>query len=258
MNKTLTYVVAGLGILMILLLIVVFVLVLQNVLSPGEGTEPTLVPSAQALAPTVTQLAELPPPAIDVPPTFTPLPTSEATDTPNIPTVGPTDTPAPTNTLPPPTLTNTPVPVVLPTNTPVPPPPVQPTNTPPPAPPPQDSRGLTATSFNIQSRSDFRVNQQVWFDFNIVNSTGGEVPYNRLGVLPRKGGTDRFDWFQQSYGGPNATMKPQGLNHEDNIKLPEAGTYTLRLAICFDGWETCNSGGGNWVTLSQEVPVTIN
>ena len=92
----------------------------------------------------------------------------------------------------------------------------------------------------------------------VVNSTGGEVAYNRLGVMPRKGGTDRLDWFQQSYGGPNASIKPSGLTHEDNIKLPEAGTYTLRLAICFDGWDPCNSGGGTWVTLSQEIPVTIN
>ena len=256
MNRTLTFVVAGLAIVMILLLAVVFILVLQDVLSPQADADPTLVPTAQALAPTATVLAELPPPAIDVPPTFTPPPTSEATDTPEQVAPQPTNTPAPTNTLPPPTLTNTPVPVVLPTNTSAPPAP--PTNTPVPEPPPQDTRGLVATSFNIQSRSDFRVNQQVWFDFELVNTTGGEVAYNRLGVMPRKDGADRLDWFQQSYGGPNATIKPQGLVHEDNIKLPEAGTYTLRLAICFDGWESCNSGGGNWATLSQEVPVTIN
>jgi hypothetical protein len=137
--------------------------------------------------------------------------------------------------------------------------PVPPTDTPIPQPTaPTGARGLTATSFGLQGRSNYTVGGQIWFDFTIVNSTGGDVPYNRLGVLPRKGGTDRFDWFQQSYGGPNASIKPNGLTHEDNIKLPEAGNYTLRLAICFDGWEACNSGGGNWVTMSQEIPVTIN
>lgn len=257
MNRTLSFVVVGLAILMILLLAVVFFLVIQDVLSPQADVEPTLVPTAQPLAPTVTEIAELPPPPLNVPATFTPLPTSEATDTPEQVAPQASDTPAPTNTLPPATPTNTPVP--LPTNTSAPAPPPAPTNTsPPPTPPPQDTRGLVLTSFNIQSRSDFRVNQQVWFDFNLSNTTGGEVPYFRLGVLPRKGGSDRFDWFQQSYGGPNATIKTGGLEHEDNIKLPEAGTYTLRVAICFDSWEGCNSGGGTWVTLSQEVPVTIS
>ena len=102
------------------------------------------------------------------------------------------------------------------------------------------------------------VNGEIWFDFQIVNTTGGEVPYNRLGVLPRKDGQDRFDWFKQSWGGPNANIKTDGLSAEDWIKLPESGDYTLRLAICFDGWESCNSGGGTWATMSPELGVSIN
>ena len=257
MNRTLTIIVAVLGGIMILLLAVVFVVVLQDIRSTSEDASPTLVSTAQAELTAAPEGEDLPPAVVDVPATFTPLPTSPATETPIATTPAPTDTPAPTNTLPPPTLTNTPVPVVIPTNPPPPPAP-PPTDAPPPAPPPQDTRGLTATSFNLQPRSDFRVNQQIWFDFSLVNSTGGEVPYARLGVMPRKGGADRPEWFQQSYGGPNATIKPQGLNHEDNIKLPESGTYTLRLAICFDSWEACNSGGGNWATLSNEIPVDIS
>jgi hypothetical protein len=115
-----------------------------------------------------------------------------------------------------------------------------------------------ASHFGLQDRSKFGVNQQIWFEFTIVNTAGGDVPYNRLGVLPKKDGVDRFDWFQHSYGGPNAAIRPEGLSHEDNIKLPEAGGYTLRLAICFDSYDACNSGGGTWVTMSQEIPVTIN
>lgn len=256
MNSTLKFVVIGLAGLMILLLAVVFVLVLQNVLSTQSDTAPTLAPTAQELAPTATQIAELPPPALNVPATFTPPPTSEPSDTPEQATPNPTNTPAPTNTLPPATPTNTPVPVVLPTNTSAPPPP---TNTPsPPTPPPQDTMGLVATNFALQDRSDYRVNQSVWFEFNIVNNTGGEVPYNALGVLPRKGGADRGDWFQQSWGGNNATIKPQGLEWEDRIKLPESGTYTLRLVICFDNVSNCVSGQEAWVNLSQEIPVTIS
>jgi hypothetical protein len=255
MNRTLTIIVVALAALMILLLGVVFVLVLQDTLASDSGEVPTLAPTSVVEVPAEPAGTELPPSGVEVPSTFTPLPTSTATNTPEA-TATPeaTNTPLPTNTLPPPTPTNTPVPVVLPTNTPLPP-----TNTPVPQPPPPTSaRGLTATFFGLQDRSNYVVGGQIWFDFTIVNSAGGEVPYNRLGVMPRKDGTDRLDWFQQSYGGPNASIKPNGLVHEDNIKLPEAGTYTLRLAICFDGWDACNAGGGTWATLSPEIPVTIN
>ena len=85
------------------------------------------------------------------------------------------------------------------------------------------------------------VNGQIWFEFQIVNGTGGEVPYNMLGVMPKKDGGDRLDWFKMSYGGGSATIKPEGLTWEDNLKLPESGSYTLRLAICFDGFVSTES-----------------
>jgi len=240
---------------MVLLLVVVLVLVLQDASGSENDATPTAV--VAIVPPESTAIMEAPtlvPPAGQMPATFTPLPTVEATNTAVPVTPDPTETPLPTNTLPPPTATRTPVPVILPTN-----PPPPPADTPVPPPPPPDTRGLTATAFNIQcERSNLGVNQAIWFDFQIVNSTGGEVAYNRLGVMPRKDGQDRVDWFQQSYGGPNASMKPQGLTHEDHIKLPESGNYTLRLAICFDGLEGCNGGGGTWATLSPEIQVTIN
>ncbi|UCG25166.1 MAG: hypothetical protein JSW55_03985 [Chloroflexota bacterium] len=254
MNRTLTIVVVGLAVLMILLLAVVFILVLQDVLSPTAEVEPTLAPTLAVEATAGAESTELPPPVAEVPATFTPPPTSTPTNTPEAsPTPMATFTPLPTNTLPPPTPTNTPVPVVLPTNTPV---PVPPTDTPVPQPP--SARGLTATAFNIQPRSNYSVGGLIWFDFNIVNNTGADVPYNRLGVMPRKDGGDRGDWFQQSYGGPNAAIRPGGLTHEDNIKLPEAGSYTLRLAICFEDVNACRSGQEPWVTLSHEIPITIS
>lgn len=254
MNRTLTIVVVALAALMILLLGVVFVLVLQDTLSPDGEPIPTLAPTAVVELPVEPEGTELPPPALDVPPTFTALPTSTPTDTPEAtPTPEATNTPLPTNTLPPPTPTNTPVPVILPTNTPVPP-----TNTPPPTQQPQDTRGLVLNHFGLQDRSVYSVGQPVWFEFSIANTTGGNVPFERLGVMPRKGGADRPEWFQQSWGGNNDVIPPQGLDWDDNIKLPEAGVYTLRLAICFDGFQACKSASAVWVTLSQEIPVTIN
>ena len=172
-----------------------------------------------------------------------------------IPTVAPTE--APPTALP----TDTPVPTAPPTARPV---VVQPTAVPPtatavpPTPAPQiGANGLVASNFAVQSRADLTVNGDVWFEFTVANSTGGEVPYNALGVMPKKDGVDRREWYQQSYGGPDSTIKPGGLSWEDHIELPEPGNYTLRLVICFDGFDACLQQRGTWHTLSAEIPVTI-
>jgi hypothetical protein len=143
--------------------------------------------------------------------------------------------------------------VIVPTNTPVPP-----TNTPAPTSPPANTRGLTATNFGLQPRSVYAVNQLVWFEFTIVNAAGGPVPFGALGVMPKKDGTDRLDWYQHSWGGNDDSIPVNGLSWEDNIRLPEAGAYTLRLVICFEGTSACRNGGGTWVTLSQEIAININ
>jgi hypothetical protein len=250
MNRIASFLIASLAVILLLVLGFVFVLMLGDELDLGAISGSTSTP-AEIAASTATPITTPPPPVVVVLPTDTALPTNTS--------VPPTDTPLPTDTtVPTAAPTNTPVPVVVnpPTSIPVPP-----TNTPgapPPPPPPQDARGLVATHFGLQDRSEFAVNKHIWFDFSITNTTGGDVPYSRLGVLPKKDGVDRFDWFQQSYGGPNAAIRPGGLTHEDNIKLPEAGNYTLRLAICFDGYDACSSSGGNWSTLSHEIQVTIN
>ena len=250
MSKVISVILAGVSVVLIVILGFVFFLLIRDTLGPDEEDQTAALPTEAlpiSISPTETVL---PPPVVNVLPTNTALPTP--TLVPPSPTAAPTDTPLPTATN-----TAVPPPVVQPTN---PPPPPAPTNTAEPSepPPPSDARGLVASFFGLQDRSNFSVDKQIWFDFTIVNTTGGDVPYNRLGVLPKKDGADRFDWFQQSYGGPNAAVRPEGLTHEDNIKLPEAGSYTLRLAICFDGYEQCLGGGGTWETLSQEIPVTIN
>lgn len=250
MNRIASFLIAALAVVLLLILGFVFVLMLTDVLDVETIAGATSTPGEIA-ASTATPITTQPPPVVVVLPTDTPLPTNTS--------VPPTDAPLPTDTpLPAATATNTSVPVVVipPTSIPVPP-----TNTPgapPPPPPPQDARGLVATHFGLQDRSKFEVNQRVWFEFSIVNTTGGDVPYSRLGVLPRKDGADRFDMFQQSYGGPNAAIRSVGLDHVDNIKLTETGDYTLRLAICFDGYDACQSSGGSWVTMSHEIQATIN
>ena len=172
-----------------------------------------------------------------------------------MPTVAPTDTPAVTDTPPP---TDTPVP---PTAAPV---VVQPTAVPPTATavpatatPQLGANGLVASNFRIQDRAELTVNGSVWFEFTVANNTGGPISYNAIGVMPRKNGVDRPDWYQQSYGGRNSTVDPGGFSWEDRIKLPEAGAYTLRLVACFDGYDACLQNKGTWHNLSGEVPITI-
>jgi hypothetical protein len=110
----------------------------------------------------------------------------------------------------------------------------------------------------VQDRSELKVNGKVWFEFEIANQTGSDVGYYSLGVMPRKDGNDRVEWYQQSYKGQNSKINAGGFAWEDNIKLPEAGDYTLRVVMCFDSYDSCSTGGGTYQSLSGEIPVTIS
>lgn len=190
-------------------------------------------------APVVIVATNTPPPVTDTPePTDTP----DSTDTPEATAIPPTNTAAP----------------IQPTSPPPPPPTAVPPTEPPPPPPPPPigANGLVASSFTVDG-SEFKEKESIWFEFDIANSTGGEVNYNSLGVMPKKDGVDRPEWYQQSWSGENSVVKPGGKSWKDNIKLPEAGDYTLRLVICFDGFKACTTGGGTFHSLSGEVPVTI-
>lgn len=230
--------------------------------------EPGLTP--EATVPAVAAQATKPPPVVAANTAVAPAATSETAapgdeapdgDAPALPTAVPTVAPteAPPTEAPSATPTTAPT-AIPPTAKPV----VQPTAAPPtatavpPTPVPQvGANGLIASNFAVQDRAELTVNGSVWFEFNVANQTGGEVSYNALGVMPRKDGVDRPEWYQQSYGGPDSTIKPGGLEWEDNIKLPEAGNYTLRLVICFDGFDACLQQRGQWHTLSPEIPITI-
>ena len=210
--------------------------------------------STDAAAPTDDEQSDapLPAPSVQEFPTITPLPTAVPTETPI-----PTETPLPTDVPP----TETAVPPTFP-----PPPPataVPPTSTPIPAtavpagPQPGNANGLIGTHFAIQDRTNAVINGKVWFEFVIQNTSGGNVPYTNLGVMPRRNGADVVQWFKNSWGGNDDEMPPSGLSWNDWMSLPEAGEYTLRLVVCFDGNQTCKNGGGTFHTLSNEVAITI-
>lgn len=220
--------------------------------TPTGQTEQIVADSSEVISgatlppPLVVEASHTPVPATDTPAASA---TPESTDTPEATEVPPTNTPAP----PPPANTAAPV---QPTSPPA------PTNTaeppPPPPPPATGANGLVASHFALQERSEYNAGGKVWFEFEIANSTGNEVSYSALGVMPKKDGVDRFEWYQQTYGGQNSTIKPGGLVWEDRIELPEPGSYTLRLVMCFDGFDNCLQGGGTWVSMSPEIAVQIN
>ena len=212
----------------------------------GEPTKPPPIVAVNATAIATTDPAA--PTATDSaagdsnapPPSPTPLPTAV------LPTASPTT---------PPTATAIPPTAVPPTA--APPTAVPPTAAPTVPPAPSGVNGLSGAHFALQDRADLSVNGRIWFEFHVANATGGDVPFDALGVMPKKDGVDRPEWYQNSWGGNNDVIDVDGLNWEDHIELPEAGNYTLRLVICFDG-AACRQNNGTWHTLSPEIPVTIN
>ena len=247
MNRTLSIIVMALAGLMILILALALYLMLTETLVDGDVEEAASIPTLVVATATKQEPPSLPTAVVEVIPTQTVPPSPTSTDTPL-----PTNTPEPTETPVPPT--NTPVPVIVPTNPPPPPPP--PTNTPEPPPPPS-TNGLVLNAFSIEGGPTFPANQPIWFNFDIANVAGGPVPFGALGVMPKKDGGDRLDWYQHSWGGNNDSIPTNGLVWRDNIRMPEPGSFTLRLVICFEGYGACTSGQGNWVTLSHEVPINI-
>ncbi|MCA9924457.1 MAG: hypothetical protein KC421_18905 [Anaerolineales bacterium] len=229
----------------------VFLLITERESAADEpaAAEPAAAVAAEPTTAAAAPASPLPPAVVVQLPTDTPPPATE--------------TPLPPTETPPPPATDTPTPVP-PTNTAVfiPPTatPIPPTATPaPPTAIPIGAAGLIAGNFYLRDdRSSLTVNGEVWFGFTVQNTTGADVSYNALGFMPRKDGVDIQKWYQQTYGGPNARIRPGGLDWSNHIEFPEAGNYTVRLVICFDGFDNCLAGGGTWHTLSQEISITIN
>lgn len=198
----------------------------------------------------------LPPPLVQELPTNTPLPTDTATNTPvSTETPLPTDTAVPSATFVPPT-NPPPLPTAVPptaTFTPVPP-----TATPS-GPQPTVANGLQGGGFELQEwRTSLTPGGAIWYEWTVINTTSSDVPYSTIGVMPRRNGQDVIAWYQNNWGGNNDAM-PAGstLTWPSWLSIPEAGDFTLRVVVCFDGYQACTSGGGTFYTLSQEITVSI-
>jgi len=253
-NTTLRNVLIGVMGVLILLLVVAAVLMLQDNQTAVEPTAdtiaqlPTELPATETAVPASPTV--LPPAVVEILPTNTLPPSPTATAT-----LPPTETPPATSTataVPP---TNVPLPTAVPaTNTPVPP-----TNTPTPSgPQPTNANGLIGQSFALQDwRTSLTPGGQIWYEWRVGNTSGAGVPYSTIGVMPRRNGQDIVAWYQNNWGGNNDVMPPEGLSWPAWMSIPETGDYTLRLVVCFDGYQNCLNGGGTFYTLSQEIPVSI-
>lgn len=256
-----------LGIVMVAMLIAIGLLIqdMGGSNEPGVAQVANVTPSTQvtlsaasstpqSVAPTTgsDEVVTLPPPFIQEFPTDTPLPTAISTETP-LPT--PTETPIPTaiataTAVPP---TNAPLPTAVPpTATPVPP-----TATPS-GPQPTNANGLQGGGFVLQDwRTSLTPGGQIWYEWTVINTTSEGVPYSTIGVMPRRNGQDMVAWYQNNWGGNNDVMPPGSLSWPSWLAIPEAGDYTIRVVVCFDGYQTCLAGGGTFYTLSQEIAVSI-
>ena len=259
MNQTRTLAVAGIGILLVLLLVCAGTALIVSAMnaapdsdSASSGETATAVPTVAAA--TEVAIVVLPPPGMVEMATSTLMPTNTPEPTPL-----PTDTPVPTEP-PLPTATNTAAPVVLPTN----PPRRLHRQRIPRAHRPRPHRPLrTLVAWSARHSICTTAKAQMWDQA----SRFGSISLLRIpavhpldsalfGVLPRKDGGDRFDLFQASWG--NDVVQTSGIDWVDHIDISEGGSYTLRLAVCFDvSVDECRAGGGNWATLSGEIPVTV-
>jgi hypothetical protein len=144
-----------------------------------------------------------------------------------------------------------------------PPPPPTPTPIPPTATPVPATataafggRGVRGDYFRLQtSAREFGVNQDIWFEFQVTNTSSSTIPYRCLGAkVP--GGPAQCSWGSSSTDalGPGAV-----LDWNDHMNIGTPGTYTLVLGICYLGdTAACqNSATNGWEYLSAGIQITV-
>ena len=140
---------------------------------------------------------------------------------------------------------NTPAPPA--TATPIPPTPIPATLTPAftatsAAPVASTVKGIRGDYMRLKSTS-VGVNGEIWFDFQVTNTTGDVVPYNGLGPVV-VGVKSKPSWGDDKLGAN------QVLSWTDHFEIGTAGKYTVYLGICFLGSRSaCESNSTGWSLL---------
>mgnify|MGYP005840214935 CR=1 FL=1 len=186
-------------------------------------------------------------------PTFTPVPPASATPPATI-TPQPTPT-VPVTATPPPTLTPPPSPSRPPTAYPVRPtatPRPRPTDTPAPRP---GAHGVIGRLRTRESRSDYAVGEQVFFVFEVENPTDQDIRFGILGLKADKNVDFQTSWTSDVYD--HKFKAHDVFRNEDRIIFPAAGTYTVRLAVCFSTYSVCRGAGADWEEFAPGVVVNV-
>ena len=92
------------------------------------------------------------------------------------------------------------------------------------------------------------VNESMWFDFKVTNTTNSVITYGILAAHTDAGVT-ADSWHEPLQPGKSWTGRTIST-------FPTPGTYQVYLGICYQGHDTCKAGG-TWVKLSNSTAVTI-
>jgi SH3 domain-containing protein len=125
---------------------------------------------------------------------------------------------------------------------------VPPTNTP----AVSGARGIISAPdapFRVENTS-VAVNQDIWFDFKVINTTNADVAYGALAAHTDQGFTAR-SWTNE------ILRAGQSLTWRDHLNISQAGTYQVYLGICFSSKDACLTGGAAWDRLSPSITVTV-
>jgi uncharacterized protein YraI len=120
-----------------------------------------------------------------------------------------------------------------------------------------NNQGVRGDYFRLQNAAtQYGVNQDIWFEFKIVNTSGNTLPYRCLGAKVPNAPIAQCSW------GSNSTdqLRPGDvIEWNDHINIGTPGTYTLVLGICFlsDTGACQNSPSNGWAILSSGVTVTV-
>ncbi len=201
-------------------------LALLLAVTAGCGGQPAVAPTAtKTPRPTFTDV----PPATNTP-TVTPTPPPTETPTPTA-----TSTPEPTATPRPPTATRRP-----------------PTATPAPQVGPHGVIGRLRLS---NPKDAYAVGERVFFTFEAENTTGADVPFGILGLKADHGPDFGSSWVSDV---KQWSIPAKGVfKDEDNLVFPAAGTYTVKLCICYSEFGVCRGAGADWVEYSPGVTLTV-
>ncbi|MGQ0602389.1 MAG: SH3 domain-containing protein [Anaerolineales bacterium] len=117
--------------------------------------------------------------------------------------------------------------------------------------------GVRGDYFRLQTTArEFAVNQDIWFEFKVTNTSANSIPYRCLGAKVSGVGAAQCSWGSS----PSDSLSPNGvIEWNDHINIGTPGTYTLVLGFCTLGdTSACqNSVSNGWQILSSGIQITV-